>query len=529
MNLFYISSILIFFASLTFGLFVYVNNTKAKLNSSWFLFSSLIAFWGFSLYGVTSAKDVETAMLWQYALDVIAIFIPVLYLNFILSFLSIRKKWLIFITFIVGLFLAFLSTTPLFKIGIVNKFGFFWINPGPYYLLFPAFFIVCVLLSLAFLFNSYWKHKTDKRLRAQIRLQIIAGAIGFSGGITNFLPQFFNIFPFGNYFVLLYIFFISYSIIKYKFFDLKTAATELFAGGVVILFFFNLLTSVTLQDWLIRALLLALVSFFSILIVRGVSKEVRAREQIELLAGDLKKANDRLQFLDKQKSEFVSIASHQLRSPLTAIKGYTSMVLEGSFGFIEPKTREAVERIFQSAQNLVGIVDDLLNITRLEQGRMEYSFEKVDLSALTKEIVDSLYPNALNKKLGLTFENDNAQDYFVNADLLKIRQVVLNLVDNAIKYTKEGAVKVNVSRDSVKKIIKVMVTDSGVGITPELRTRLFEKFSRGDDVSKLHANGTGLGLYIAKQMIEAHKGSIGVNSEGEGKGSTFYIELPALN
>lgn len=529
MNLFYISSILIFFASLAFGLFVYVNNTKARLNSSWFLFSSLIAFWGFSLYGVTSAKDIETAMLWQYALDVIAIFIPVLYVNFILSFLGIKNKVVVYTTFIIGLLLAILSTTTFFKVGIIDRFGFYWINPGPYYLLFPAFFILCVIYALFLLFQSYRNDKNNKRLRAQIRLQIIAGAIGFSGGITNFLPQFFNIFPFGNYFVLLYIFFISYSIIKYKFFDLKTAATELFAGGVVILFFFNLLTSVTIQDWLIRALLLALVSFFSVLIVRGVSKEVRAREQIELLANDLKIANERLQFLDKQKSEFVSIASHQLRSPLTAIKGYTSMLLEGSFGFIEPKTREAVDRIFQSAQNLVGIVDDLLNITRLEQGRMEYTFEKVDLSKLTKEIVDSLYPNALNKKLGLTFEDDKATDYFVNADLLKIRQVVLNLVDNAIKYTREGAVKVNVSKINSGKGVRVAVADTGVGITPELRSRLFEKFSRGDEVSKLHTNGTGLGLYIAKQMIEAHKGTIGVNSGGEGKGSVFYIEIPSLS
>ncbi|MEK7662473.1 MAG: ATP-binding protein [Patescibacteria group bacterium] len=527
MGLFQISSIIIFFASLGFGLFVYRNDPGSKLNRSWLYFSVSVGIWGLSLYGVTSAQNPSSALSWQYVLDGSALFIPVFYLYFISAMLSFKNRWVKIFPFIIALILSVLSLTPFFKTGMVMRFGFFWVEPGPLYFLFPTFFILCVLYSVFLLIREYVKQKGNGIIRSQIKYQTIAGIIGFSGGITNFLPQIFNIYPFGNYFISLYIFFVSYSILRYKLFNVKTVAAELFAGGVVILFLFNLLGSVTPEEWLINLLLFVLVLSFSILIVRGVFKEIANRERIQKLAKDLEKANDRLRELDQQKSEFVSIASHQLRSPLTAIKGYSSMLLEGSFGSVPEKARGAVNRVLKSSEHLVTLVEDLLNISRIEQGRMEYTFTATDLGKMAKDIMEALMPNAEKNKLKLSFTTDESGPYTVVADQEKLRQVVLNLIDNSIKYTPKGFVKVHVGRDAGRKTIVLSVADSGVGVTPELKDRLFEKFSRGDEKTKLHVNGTGLGLYVAREMLKAHKGNVWVESPGEGKGSTFFIELPS--
>lgn len=529
MDLFQISSIIIFFASLGFGFFVYNDNRSSRLNMAWFVFSASVGIWGLSLYGVTSSKIVEVATRWQYVLDISGIFIPIFYLYFVSTLLSLKNRVLIIWSLILATMLSVFSTSHLFKIGVVSgKFDFFWIEPGVYYFVFPLLFIGYILYSIFLLLRAYFKTH-EPLLHSQIKYQIIASIIGFGGGVTNFLPQLFNIYPFGNYFILLYIFFISYSILKYKLFNVKTVATELFAGGVIILFLFNLLSSVTLEDWLIKFLLFILVVFFSVLMVRGVFKEIESREKIEALAKDLETANERLKELDRMKSEFVSIASHQLRSPLTAIKGYASMVMEGSFGEIGQKAKDAVGRIFESSNHLAAVVEDLLNVTKIEQGGMKYEFTKVDFKKLTQDIIDSLRPNIDKAGLKISYGDNGHKTYFIKADYEKIRQVVLNLVDNAVKYTKKGDINIFLNEDNQKGETVLSVADSGMGIPQELKDRLFEKFSRGNDISKINTGGSGLGLYVAREIVKAHGGEVWAESKGEGTGSTFYVKLPEFD
>lgn len=527
MDLFQISSILIFFASLGFGFFVYTNDRKAPLNKAWFLFSAFVGLWGLSLYGVTAAISSDVALRWQYILDASGIFVPVLYLYFVSTLLSLKNGRTLQGILAAALLLVAFSVTPFFKEGVVPTFGFFWIDPGPYYFVFPLFFGGLVVYSLYLLITAYGKNN-DLLRHSQIKYQILASVIGFSGGVTNFLPQLFGIYPFGNYFILLYVFFISYSILRYKLFNVKTVATELFAGGVVILFLFNLLSSAGFADWLIKFLLFVLVLFFSVLMVRGVFKEIEARAKIEKLAEDLTKANTRLKELDQQKSEFVSIASHQLRSPLTAIKGYTSMILEGSFGATEPKVKEAVGRVFESSKHLAAVVEDLLNVSKIEQGGMKFEFGKVDFGKIAKEIVEDLRPNAESAGITLRIADDGKAPYYVNADYEKLRQVALNLIDNAIKYTPKGEVDAFMARDTSKGTVTFSVKDSGIGVPKELQDRLFEKFSRGTGISKINTGGSGLGLYLVKEIVKAHGGRVWVESPGEGKGSVFFAELKAL-
>lgn len=247
-------------------------------------------------------------------------------------------------------------------------------------------------------------------------------------------------------------------------------------------------------------------------------------KKLRLTNEELETANDKLKELDQLKSEFLSLATHQIRAPLTAIKGYSSMLLEGDFGSLPQKAKNSVETIMKSCQNLIDVVGDFLNISRIEQGRMVYEKSDFSLAQLVKEVLDELKPNIQNAKLSLDLEIPQNLNTNIKADRGKIKQVLGNVIDNAIKYTLKGGIKVSVYEEG--NMVKVKVKDSGVGIPRNEIGKLFAKFSRTKDAKKTNVTGTGLGLYIAKKMVEAHRGDLTVESEGEGKGSTFIITLP---
>ena len=258
-----------------------------------------------------------------------------------------------------------------------------------------------------------------------------------------------------------------------------------FAVWVIILVQFILAN--TLQEKIIGLGLLSFVSVFGILLVKSVIKEVRAREEIEELATKLEFANLRLKQLDEAKSDFLSIASHQLRTPLTAIKGYASMILEGSYGKISETTKGAVDKIFQSSQRLVLIIGDFLDISHIEQGTMQYDFAPLDVRELAKGLVDEFKATIESSKekskaLKISFEADEKENFSVSADRNKIRQVVSNLIDNSIKYTPGGFIKVSLSKIAENGNILLKIEDSGIGISAETMPNLF-KNSAGPRVS----------------------------------------------
>ena len=199
------------------------------------------------------------------------------------------------------------------------------------------------------------------------------------------------------------------------------------------------------------------------------------------------------------------------------------MLLEGSFGKLSEKTHEAVDRIFQSSQRLVLIVEDFLNVSRIEQGRMKYDFSTFDFKELASRIVEEQRPTAEKKGLKLIFLAEKLKNYTLMADPGKVSQVVANFIDNAIKYTPTGSIVTKLSRNADKILLTIL--DTGVGISKETMPKLFDKFSRAHDASKINTSGTGLGLYVAKEIMKAHKGRVWAESPGEGKGSTFYIEF----
>jgi len=246
------------------------------------------------------------------------------------------------------------------------------------------------------------------------------------------------------------------------------------------------------------------------------------QQEVERQTKELKQANEDLKKLDKAKSDFISIASHQLRTPLTAIKGFTSMILEGSYGRTTKVVHDKLEKIYESAERLIRLVNDLLDLSHMEGGKMEFDFQKINLTQMVKSVAEELDIQAQKKKLKLIVDLGE-RDLFVKADEQKLRQVVMNLIDNAVKYTEKGEVKVSVKEVSNK--IQFAIKDTGMGMKPEEINSLFQKFVRGSEASHYHTEGAGIGLYVARQLIEAHQGRVWAESEGEGKGSTFFVEI----
>jgi signal transduction histidine kinase len=525
MNLFSITSLIIFLSSIGFGLSVYATDRKSKINQRWLAFSALISLWSLGLFGVTSASDAQSALRWQYLLDVSAIFMPVVYFGFVSELVKVKNFYWRVVSYVLAAILAVFSFTPYFKIGMISRYNFYWIEPGSLYIVFPIFFVAYIIACLVLYIRAYVK-STDRIFRAQIRNIFLASLIGFGGGITNFLPQIINTYPFGNYFVLLYLFFMSYGVLKYKLLSAKMISAQLFAGATVLVFLFNLLQAGTMQARAVDLLLLILVVLFSILLVRGVYEEVSQREKIEKLATDLEKANVRLTELDREKSEFVSFATHQLRSPLTAMKGYASMILDGDMGEMSKDVKQGVSRIFDSSNTLMNIVNDYLNITRIELGSMKYAFETIDLKTLIEDTIAELKPNIEKSGLTFSFKAENHDiDWRVTADRDKLKQVIANLIDNDIKYTPKGSVAVTLCFNRARHKFVLTLKDTGIGIDPEILPHLFQKWSRAGNANKTNIKGTGLGLFVAKEMINAHNGTIKAESDGEGKGSTFIVEL----
>jgi len=247
------------------------------------------------------------------------------------------------------------------------------------------------------------------------------------------------------------------------------------------------------------------------------------QQRIDDATKELRKTNEQLQKLDAAKDEFVSMASHQLRTPLTSIKGYISMVLEGDVGKITPTQHQMLSEAFTSSERMVHLIGDFLNVSRLQTGKFMLEDKPVDLSKLMTQEIDSLQTTINAHGLKLHYRKPS---YFpvLMLDEGKIRQVLMNFIDNAIFYSPEGkTITVKLSVEEGFAVVRVI--DAGIGVPKSERAHLFTKFFRASNARKQRPDGTGVGLFLAKKVIAAHGGVMVFESE-EGKGSTFGFRLP---
>lgn len=228
--------------------------------------------------------------------------------------------------------------------------------------------------------------------------------------------------------------------------------------------------------------------------------------------------------IERMKTEFVSIAAHQLRTPLSSIKWALRLVLDGDLGKISPKQVEVLESGYQSNERMIRLINDLLDVARIEEGHFLYKFSLVSLEDIVKKVIKSLADLISAKKIMFNFRKPEKPLPLVRADIEKIELAVQNLLENAIRYSKDGG-KVIVDLNQEKENVKMEISDNGIGIPEQQKPQVFTKFYRGYNAIKAGTEGSGLGLFITKNIIEEHGGKIWFESE-EQKGTTFWVAIP---
>ncbi len=428
---------------------------------------------------------------------------------------------------------------PLILFGhtTLNLIGFDYTNclryatEGPlwqYYVYGFEFLFVGLILLLTI--KELYRKKHNQRETILVSTGILLFLLSFSIGniIGSFLGDW-KAGQIGLFGMPIFVAFLGYILVRYETFKVKLLATEALMAGQLILLV-SLLFVRSIENAQIIAV--ATILFFSILgtlLIKSVRSEVSQREEIEMLASNLESTNERLRVVDKQKSEFVSIASHQLRSPLTAIRGYTSMILDGNYGKAPDEMTEVLGRIHESAKLMAFSIEDFLNVSRIESGNMKYTYSEFNLCEQAEHIVDDLRPEATRSGLLLLFKSNIASKGIVRADISKTQQILHNLINNSLKYTQKGTITVYVHENHIARKLYVEVIDTGIGMDQETVKNLFQKFSRAKNANSVNINGTGLGLFVAREMARTMGGDITCKSDGDGKGSSFVLSLPLIS
>lgn len=509
------------------SLFVQARNRSSRINFFFSLFSISLALWAVALIMYRLIDDTTLSLYFMKGSYISALLIAVSFYFFSILFpdepkISRRQELLIFVPAI-G-YIALLLAIPSFLTrGIVtHEWGKETILSTPEFLLFCLIFVYLFVGGII----RIWRKLYPSRGTLRLQLLMVGGSVTVAGCLGMFfnlvLPspflQDFRYIWTGPLFTFFIAVTITYSIFRFRYFNPRAILAELLVFILVLFLFVRLVFTGTLTDLAINGGLLLAVSLVGMLLIRSVSNEVEQRELIESQKRDLEIAN-------QDQESLLHFMSHEIKGYLTKSEAVFSAVSNGDFGAVPPKVQEISDMALVDTRKGVDTVMGILDAANLKKGTVSFKKDAFDLVACVDGVVAQLQRDADEKGLQLVFDKPVTGAYHVTGDREKIeRHVIRNVIDNSIKYTPHGSVKVELSRND--RVARIVVTDTGVGITPDDMQRLFTEGGHGKDSIRTNVHSTGYGLYIAKKVIEAHGGTIRAESEGKDKGSRFVVELP---
>lgn len=506
------------------GFFVWLKKPREWLHTLFFLYAFVIAVWLFGTFLLFNSTAEAEQVRWDRFIYAAVIFIPIFLYHFGLIYCGLVTQRLFLIS---GYLLAFIflpiSQTDLFVSGVYKySWGIHTVAQTWHHLFLAYFFFYFIFF---FINLSQYYRRSEGIRKKQIGYLLIGYGILDVIGPLAFLPAYgIPIHPIIFLSAVPFALVLAYAIIRHNALDIKTITAEVIVTVLNLVTLTELFFSRSSTEFVLRGAVLAVIFVFSVFLVRAIKKEIQRREEITNLARALKEANARLQELDAAKSEFLGIAAHQLRTPLSIIKGYISMILEGDYGQVAAAAVKPLQNVYTSNEQLIHLVDDFLDVTRIETGRVELNLQPTDLKKVTAGVLEELSGRALAKKLKIKTKLSAVPA--IPLDSEKIRHVIFNFLDNAINYTEHGEILVSLEATSEEAAIVFTVQDTGVGFDADDQKNFFQKFYRGRNVKGVNINGTGLGLFICRKFIEAQGGEIWAASPGSGRGSTFGFRLP---
>ncbi len=575
MELVYISLTgIISLLTLIFGIRVLLADRKSVINRAFAIFSVLTVMWliiDFSTYE-QSLADYQT-ILWKiiFLVIILMVFSLTYFINYFprtyINFSSLGK----IIIFSITIIIAVLSLLPNFIVdyAYMQDYGSNF-QQGKYFIVFVLYVSILSIFILIALINKFIKSRGQERQQLKYLLYGLLVFVLLNLSFNMFIPMITKTFllaRIGSYSSIIFVGFLAYAILKTHLFNIRIILTESAVVIIDVILTVQIFTSHSTMEALLRAMFAVFVFYGSYILVRSVRREIKFRQELQVMTEQLARANEHLKELDAMKTEFVSLASHELLTPVSAIEGYLSMLLDEHMAKVEdPTAQKYMDRVYSSAKRLARLVTDMLNVSRIEEGRLLVEKKEIDLSKLINEVIEEIKFKAEENKQKIVFENPDGWNTFGDPD--KLKEVVLNVIGNSIKYSKNpGTITIKIEKvptarvaekwkkvedeikarplddqEAIKSAVDehfhalvgsqqliISVQDQGIGIPKEELPRLFKKFHRVGDYTTAESQGTGLGLYISRALVELHHGRIWAESEGPSHGSTFTFSLPDIS
>ena len=522
----YYSHLTAIIVTLLLSLFIILNNRSL---SARLLAAISLLFTGLGVIDIFLWTQIDSRILmflWSFWLF---IFIAIYLLSFYFLYTFIKKRDLhfglkLFGSFmLVGVLVLSVSRLNLEMFDLYNCSaveGFWTLNA-----VFGLSFLIFILVSVFGIRAARKLTSVAERRQAYLATTGVAlflfsfSAAAYTASVANLFgsePDTFVLEQYGYFGMTAFIAFLTYIIVRYQAFSIKLIAAQALVVSLVVLIgsqFFFIRNPI---NYALNGITFALVIGFGYLLVRSVEREIQQRIQVQKLAGELERAN-------KQQIILIHFITHQIKGFVTKSRNIFSMMKDGDFGPVPDSMKPMVEEGFSSDTKGVNTIQEILNAANIKSGKVEYKKEPFDLKALIDEIARDLKGNADAKGLALAVDT-GAEPLMYPGDRVQLVNAFKNLIDNSIKYTPTGEVRVKLAQDG--KTVRFTVEDTGVGITKDDMARLFTEGGHGANSAKVNVESTGFGLYIVKNIIEAHGGKVWAESEGEGKGSRFVVELP---
>jgi len=531
-------------SALWLGIIVLLNNRKSNINKALFRAIVCISIWLFATTFMLLSKDVGSQVFFDRFAYVGVVFIPITIYHFGLAVAKINRKKTLANGYALSLIFLLLIQTDYFINGVYQYPWGVHSQAKVFHNLFIVYFIIYIVMFFNTIF-SYRKKITGVE-KAQANYILVAFLILNLSSLA-FLPAYgIDIPPFTYLFAVFCVLILTLAITKYHLFNTKVILTELlviFMGFVLLAVPFSMPT-ITLR--ILTGVVFVLFCIFGYYLIEVAHKENERREYAEMMAAEerflreeaekaavlerelRRKAEalaDELRRLDGAKTQFLLSTQHHLRSPLSVVQGYLSMIDDGDYGRIPARAKEKIDASLKATQKLIHLVDDLLDVAHFKMNKGVVAKELTDAINLIGGVVADSEKLAQLKNIYLRFKKPATPVPPIVIDARGIKEAIYNIIDNAIKYTQEGGVTVAVAVATDK--LRISVADTGIGMDKKDQQGLFGRtFERGEKARNVNVNGKGIGLYLAAQMIKGNGGTIRVESSGWGKGTEFIIELP---
>ncbi|MDE1919078.1 MAG: hypothetical protein KGH56_00045 [Patescibacteria group bacterium] len=503
------------------GYTIYANNTASVTNRAFFFFSAITICWSIVNY-INYQVTQPVLVLWLLrSVIFFGTWHAFSFFRFLYVFPANEKKfpnwyrlilvpWIFIVAALTLSPFVFPSIAEISGGGAVSKTVVAW---G----IFPFVLTVIALILSGFIMFITKMLRTSSHERSAYKLILIGAVLTFSLLITFnlVLPGIFlnvRYIPLGALFLLPFVMMTSYAIYQHHLFNLKVATTAFLGFMVTVFTFVNVLYSTSMSEVVIN-----ITAFLIVLI--GSIRIVRDTLSLKTLSEELSQTNER-------QEELMHFIGHEVKGFLAKDEGAFAAISQGDFGVPPDGMKPFVDAALAQSRNSARSVTDLLTASNQKKGTVSYAKDPLDLKPLVAEAVEKAKAAAEQKGLTLSFAADEASYPMIGDKAQLSDHVLRNLIDNSINYTPSGSIEVSLKKENGKIIFAVK--DTGIGITEEDKKRLFTEGGHGKDSQKVNVHSTGYGLFIAKNIVEAHGGTIRAESEGAGKGSTFIVELPSV-